>query len=135
MKLYYNKENGYLCNRYPHDYESKEDSPYIEIDDEEQINKTYSCPYGQVWAVVDDKLQLIDDTILQSDDKYKEFKKTVELLDLKQYLTDTDYVITKLQEAQLEDEEEYETLKVQYADILTKRKETRVKIRELEGDN
>lgn len=65
-------------------------------------------------------------------ERLQKYKNLVELASLKQYLTDTDYVIIKLQEAQLEDEEEYETLKVQYADILTKRKETRVKIRELE---
>ena len=59
--------------------------------------------------------------------------KENQLAELKQYLADTDYVITKLNEAKLEDEEEFNSLKLQYANVLEKRKETRAKINELES--
>lgn len=62
-----------------------------------------------------------------------ESEKKSTIIELKQYLTDTDYVITKLNELKLEDEDEYETEKAKYADILAKRKECRSKINELEG--
>lgn len=48
------------------------------------------------------------------------------------YLDETDYVITKLNELKLEDEDEYETEKTKYAEVLTKRKECRKKINELQ---
>ena len=51
---------------------------------------------------------------------------------LKQYLSDTDYVITKLNEAKIEDEELFNSLKTEYSDILVKRKKARARINELE---
>ena len=63
-----------------------------------------------------------------------ESEKESTIIELKQYLTDTDYVITKLNELKLEDEDEYETEKAKYADILAKRKECRSKINELETE-
>ena len=36
MKVYYDKETGYLCERYPKDIEVKEDTPFIELPDEEE---------------------------------------------------------------------------------------------------
>ena len=53
----------------------------------------------------------------------------------KQYLNDTDYVITKLNEAKLENEDLFNSLKEEYAEVLIKRKEARAKINELEGKN
>lgn len=131
MKLYYDKKTGYLCNRYPNDIEQKEDSPYIEVE-EETVEKTYCCDFGKVWAVINGELKVIDDTKLQATDEYKQLVKENEIYILKQYLSSTDYVIVKLQEAQLEDEEEYNSLKEEYAEVLTKRKEARARIRELE---
>lgn len=49
-----------------------------------------------------------------------------------QYLEDTDYIITKLNEAKLEDDTEFEAMKAQYSEQLTKRKEARSKINELQ---
>ena len=51
-----------------------------------------------------------------------------------QYLTDTDYIITKLNEARLEDDTEFEAMKAQYSEQLTKRKEARSKINELQQE-
>ena len=57
-----------------------------------------------------------------------------EITELQQYLTDTDYIIIKLNEAKLEDDAEFETMKAQYSEQLTKRKKARSKINELQQE-
>lgn len=133
IKIYYDKETGYLCNRYPKDIEVKKDTPFIEIDEEEEANKTYSVPYGKFWAVKNGELCIVDDLEVINSDEYKNMLKEQEITFLKQYLSDTDYVITKLNEAKIEDEELFNSLKTEYSDILAKRKEARAKINELEN--
>ena len=130
IKIYYDKETGYLCNRYPKDIEVKKDTPFIEID-EEEANKTYSVQYGKFWAVKNGELCIVDDLEVINSDEYKNMLKEQEIIFLKQYLSDTDYVITKLHEAKIEDEELFNSLKTEYSDILAKRKEARAKINEL----
>ena len=132
IKIYYDKETGYLCNRYPKDIEVKKDTPFIEID-EEEANKTYSVQYGKFWAVKNGELCIVDDLEVINSDEYKNMLKEQEIIFLKQYLSDTDYVITKLNEAKIEDEELFNSLKTEYSDILAKRKEARAKINELEN--
>ena len=133
IKIYYDKETGYLCNRYPKDIEVKKDTPFIEID-EEEANKTYSVQYGKFWAVKNGELCIVDDLEVINSDEYKNILKEQEITFLKQYLSDTDYVITKLNEAKIEDEELFNSLKTEYSDILAKRKEARAKINELQGN-
>ena len=132
MKVYYDKETGYLCNRYPKDIEVKEDTPFIELPDEE-VEETYIIEYGKFWAIKDNKLVKVDDIELQATEEYKQEIKNNEIADLKRYLDNTDYVIAKLNEAKIEDEELFEELKVKYAEILTKRKQARARINELEN--
>ena len=132
VKVYYNKETGYLCNRYPKDIEVKDDTPFIELT-EEEADKTYCVEYGKFWAVKDGKLCLADDIEVINSQEYKNMLKENEIDSLKQYLTETDYVITKLNEAKIEDEELFNSLKTEYSDILAKRKEARAKINELEN--
>lgn len=132
MKVYYDKETGYLCERYPKDIEVKEDTPFIELTDEE-VEETYIVEYGKFWAVRDNKLIKVDDIELQATEKYKQEIKNNEIADLKNYLDNTDYVIAKLNEAKIEDEELFEELKVKYAEILIKRKQARARINELEN--
>lgn len=132
MKVYYDKETGYLCERYPKDIEVKEDTPFIELSDEE-VEETYIVEYGKFWAIKDNKLVKVDDIELQATEKYKQEIKNNEIADLKRYLDNTDYVIAKLNEAKIEDEELFEELKVKYAEILTKRKQARARINELEN--
>lgn len=132
MKVYYDKETGYLCERYPKDIEVKEDTPFIELPDEE-VEETYIVEYGKFWAIKDNKLVKVDDIELQATEKYKQEIKNNEIADLKRYLDNTDYVIAKLNEAKIEDEELFEELKVKYAEILTKRKQARARINELEN--
>ena len=130
-KIYYDKETGYLCDRYPKDIEVKDDTPFIEVS-EEEAHKTYCVEYGKFWAVRDNKLVKVDDVEVINSQEYKNMLKENEIDSLKQYLTETDYVITKLNEAKIEDEELFNSLKIEYNEILTKRKEARVRINELE---
>lgn len=132
MKVYYDKETGYLCERYPKDIEVKEDTPFIELPDEE-VEETYIVEYGKFWAIKDNKLVKVDDIELQATEEYKQEIKNNEIADLKIYLDNTDYVIAKLNEAKIEDEELFEELKVKYAEILIKRKQARARINELEN--
>lgn len=130
-KIYYDKETGYLCDRYPKDIEVKDDTPFIEVS-EEEAHKTYCVEYGKFWAVRNNKLVKVDDVEVINSQEYKNMLKENEIDSLKQYLTETDYVITKLNEAKIEDEELFNSLKIEYNEILTKRKEARVRINELE---
>lgn len=130
-KVYYDKKTGYLCNRYPKDIEKTEDSPFIEVDDELE-EQTYCVEYGKFWKVVDGSLVIGDDIETQATQEYKNFIKNNLMCEYKQYLTDTDYVISKLNEAKIEDEDLFNSLKEKYAEVLTKRKEMRAKINELE---
>ena len=132
MKVYYDKETGYLCERYPKDIEVKEDTPFIELPDEE-VEETYIVEYGKFWAIKNNKLVKVDDIELQATEEYKQEIKNNEIADLKNYLDNTDYVIAKLNEAKIEDEELFEELKVKYAEILTKRKQARARINKLEN--
>lgn len=132
QKIYYDFETGFVCNRYPSCKPIKENSPYIEVEDDEE-RKTYVVKTGYAWAVINGKLAIVDDLNAQNSEAYKQMMKENQLAELKQYLADTDYVITKLNEAKLEDEEEFNSLKLQYANVLEKRKETRAKINELEA--
>ena len=132
MKVYYDKETGYLCERYPKDIEVKENTPFIELPDEE-VEETYIVEYGKFWAIKDNKLVKVDDIELQATEEYKQEIKNNEIADLKMYLDNTDYVIAKLNEAKIEDEELFNSLKLEYAEILTKRKQARARINELEN--
>ena len=130
-KIYYDKETGYLCNRYPKDIEKTDASPFIEVDDKD-YEETFTCPYGLFWAVKDGALKLVDDVETKATKEYKTMVLKNEITELQKYLTDTDYIITKLNEAKLEDDAEFEAMKAQYSEQLIKRKEARSKINELQ---
>ena len=131
-KVYYDKKTGYLCNRYPKDIEQTDDSPFIEVEDEIE-EQTYAVEYGKFWKVVNGSLVIGDDIETQATQEYKDLVRSNEINEYQQYLNDTDYVITKLNEAKIEDENLFNSLKEKYAEILTKRKEARAKINELEA--
>ena len=132
-KIYYDKETGYLCNRYPKDIEKADTSLFIEVDDKD-YEETFVHPYGLFWAVRDGALKLVDDVETQATEEYKTMVRNNEITELQQYLTDTDYIIIKLNEAKLEDDAEFETMKAQYSEQLTKRKKARSKINELQQE-
>lgn len=131
-KIYYDKKTGYLCNRYPKDIEKTDDSPFIEVEDD-LAEQTYAVEYGKFWKVVDGSLVIGDDIETQATPEYKNLVRSNEINEYQQYLNDTDYVITKLNEAKIEDDELFNSLKEKYAEILIKRKEARAKINELEA--
>ena len=130
-KIYYQKSTGFICYRYPYHYEPENENDIIEISADE-AEPTYQCPYGKIWAIKDGKPVLIDDEKVINIEEYKAEVKANEKATLKQYLSDTDYVISKLNELKLEDEAEYEAEKAKYYDVLRKRKEARARINELE---
>ena len=132
-KIYYDKETGYLCNRYPKDIEKTDTSLFIEVEDKD-YEETFVHPYGLFWAVRDGALKLVDDVETQAAEEYKTMVRNNEITELQQYLTDTDYIIIKLNEAKLEDDAEFETMKAQYSEQLTKRKKARSKINELQQE-
>ena len=133
-KVYYDKETGYICDRYPKDIKKTNDSPFIEVEDDLE-EQTYAVEYGKFWKVVNGSLVIGDDIETQQTQEYKDFVKNNLLCEYKQYLNDTDYVITKLNEANLEDENLFNSLIEEYAEVLILRKEARAKINELEGKN
>lgn len=134
VKIYYDKSTGYLCGRYPKDLPIGESTPFIEVA-EEEASETYVCEYGKVWAVKNGSLQKVEDAETTASDEYKAYARENEISSLKNYLTETDYVISKLNELKLEDEDEYETEKAKYSDVLKKRKEARARINDLsEGE-
>lgn len=67
------------------------------------------------------------------EDEKNKVDKANQIASCKNYLSSTDYVITKLNELKLEDEAEFEKAKIEYKDILVKRKEAREKINQLEA--
>ena len=132
-KIYYDKETGYLCNRYPKDIEKTDTSLFIEVEDKD-YEETFVHPYGLFWAVRDGALKLVDDVETQVTEEYKTMVRNNEITELQQYLTDTDYIIIKLNEAKLEGDAEFETMRAQYSEQLTKRKKARSKINELQQE-
>ena len=133
MRIYYDKDTKHLCDRYPYNIEQTADSPFIEVV-EDEAQKTYTAPWGYYWGVIHEKLELLEDTEITSSSQYLIEKYNNEITDLKDYLTETDFTVSKINEAvAIGDDEEVANLKTKYADDLVKRKEARVKINELEA--
>lgn len=131
-KIYYNRD-GFVCGRYPHNYPIDDENRFIEAE-KEDVDKTMSCQVGYIWAVINGGLELILDPDEEETAKRLSIEKSNKLATLKAYLSDTDYVIAKLNELKLEDDDEYESAKKEYADVLAKRKEARKRINELEAE-
>lgn len=130
-KLYYDKENLAVSERYPHFY-PKDDETFVNVE-EPVFNKTLSCPYGKIWIVKNGEPVIVDDVEVQNSDEYKQYVKNNQICEYRAYLDSTDYVISKLNELKLEDDGEFEKAKEEYKEVLAKRKEARNKINELEG--
>ena len=137
MKFYYNEKTGKIRNHCFYDEDTEGESlkmPSIELTIDEWSKTLASHRVGKAYFYKNDELVLDDDPDIINTEEYKAEVKANEIATLKQYLSDTDYVISKLNELKLEDEAEYEAEKIKYADILKKRKEARVKINELQGN-
>lgn len=131
--LYYQKDTGIICERHPKNIEITDDCLTLDVEDD-QYQETLTSTYGYVWAVKDGQLVNIEDTEITSTTEYKLTLKYIERNTFQRYLSDTDYVVSKLNELKLEDEEEYETEKANYTEVLAKRKEARKRINELKEE-
>ena len=132
-KFYYNPTTYEIERRAFYDEVEDEDLPFIELTFEEWEEKLSSLSYGYKKVYLNGEIQEVLDENVINTIEYKNIQKEWEIKKLKRYLSDTDYVITKLNEAKIEDENLFNSLKTEYSDILTKRKEARVRINELEN--
>ena len=132
-KFYYNPTTYEIERRAFYDEVEDKDLPFIELTFEEWEEKLSSLSYGYKKVYLNGEIQEVLDEKVINTIEYKNIQKEWEIKKLKRYLNDTDYVITKLNEAKIEDEELFNSLKTKYADILTKRKEARARINELEN--
>lgn len=131
-KFYYDANTKRIEVRPFYDDYEEQDKPYIELTDAEWQEKLSTCAYGYMKAYINNEIVEIEDPEVVNTIEYQNMIKEQEIDELKKYLSDTDYVITKLNEAKIEDEELFNSLKIEYNEILTKRKEARVRINELE---
>lgn len=131
-KFYYDAETRIIDVEPFYNEQINQDKPYIELTFEEWEEKLSSCNYGYKKAYINNEIVEVEDSELMNSEEYKNFIKNKEIRKLKQYLSSTDYVITKLNEAKIEDEELFNSLKIEYNEVLTKRKEARIRINELE---
>lgn len=132
-KFYYNPTTYEIERRAFYDEVEDKDLPFIELTFEEWEEKLSSLSYGYKKVYLNGEIQEVLDEKIINTIEYKNIQKEWEIKKLKRYLSDTDYVITKLNEAKIEDDELFNSLKTEYSDILAKRKEARVRINELEN--
>lgn len=132
-KFYYNPTTYEIERRAFYDEVEDKDLPFIELTFEEWEEKLSSLSYGYKKVYLNGEIKEVLDEKVINTIEYKNIQKEWEIKKLKRYLSDTDYVITKLNEAKIEDEDLFNSLKTEYSDILTKRKEARIRINELEN--
>lgn len=132
-KFYYNPTTYEIERRAFYDEVEDKDLPFIELTFEEWEEKLSSLSYGYKKVYLNGEIQEVLDENVINTIEYKNIQKEWEIKKLKQYLSSTDYIIIKLNEAKIEDEDLFNSLKTEYSNILTKRKEARVRINELEN--
>ena len=115
------------------DKQEKKYGDFIELTFEEWQEKLSDCTYGNKKVYKDGEIIEVEDERTKSSKEYKELQTLIEIQRCKEYLASTDYVISKLNEARIEDEKEYLTLKEKYQETLNKRAEARKRINELGG--
>lgn len=115
------------------DKQEKKYGDFIELTFEEWQEKLSDCTYGNKKVYKDGEIIEVEDERTKSSKEYKELQTLIEIQRCKEYLASTDYVISKLNEAKIESEEEYLNLKEKYQETLVKRAEARKRINELGG--
>ena len=133
-KFYYDENTGVIEVTPFYDEEKEKNLPYIELTYEEWERELATCSYGFKKAYRDGKIIEVADEEVQASEEYQKNIKEIEVSELKNYLSETDYIITKLNEAKIEDDALFEELKTKYADVITKRKEARERINTLEQE-
>lgn len=135
--IYYRLSDGYLCDRYPLDIFSKdlaenEKGTYV-CSTQDEYEETLSVDYGYTWAVIDNKLQVIPNEVLQATDEFQHYLAEGQYGTALHFLNETDFIIQKINELTIEDDADgAAALKQKYADQIAKRKEYRKLINELE---
>lgn len=132
-KKFYIDEEGVIEVTPFFDKQIDKESDYIELTYEEWQEKLCSCTYGNKKVLKDREIIEVEDEKVRNSEEYKELQKFIEIQQCKDYLASTDYVISKLNEAKIADEEEYQKLKEEYQETLKKRAEARKRINELGG--
>ena len=115
------------------DKQEKKYGDFIELTFEEWQEKLSTSTYGFKKVYKGGEIIEVEDENIRNSEEYKEIQKLIEIQRYKDYLASTDYVISKLNEAKIESEEEYQNLKEKYQDTLVKRAEARKRINELGG--
>lgn len=132
-KKFYINEEGVIEVTPFFDKQVKKNQEYIELTFEEWQEKLSTCTYGFKKVYKDGEIIEVEDENIRNSEEYKEIQKLIEIQKCKDYLSSTDYVISKLNESKIEDEKEYLTLKEKYQETLNKRVEARKRINELGG--
>lgn len=133
-KFYYDENTGVIEITPFYDEQEEKNLPYIELTYEEWEKDLSTCSYGFKKAYRDGKIIEVADEEVQASEEYQKNIKEIEVSELKNYLSETDYIITKLNEAKIEDDALFEELKIKYADAIAKRKEARERIKALEQE-
>lgn len=134
MKFYYDENTRRVINHcyYDEDTESaKKGLPSFELTIKEWGDTLACIPFAKAYFYRNGELLLEDDKEVMATAEYKRQIANEQIEKYERYLSDTDYIITKLNEARLEDDAEFEAMKAQYSEQLAKRKEARSKINEL----
>lgn len=130
-RFYYNKKTGVIDVTPFYDEQEEKKQPFIELSFEEWEKNLSICKYGFKKAYINNEIVEVEDKELQASEGYKSLQKEIEISNLKNYLSETDYIVTKLNELRLDDEAEYEKACAKYANVLDKRKQSRARINEL----
>ena len=133
-KFYYDEKTGVIDTTPFYDEQEEKNLPYIELTYEEWERDLSTCSYGFKKAYRDGKIIEVADEEVQASEEYQKNIKEIEVSELKNYLSATDYIITKLNEAKIEDDALFEELKTKSADVIAKRKEARERIKTLEQE-
>ncbi len=132
-KKFYIDEEGVIEVAPFFDKQVKKNQEYIELTFEEWQEKLSTSTYGFKKVYKGGEIIEVEDENIRNSEEYKEIQKLIEIQRYKDYLASTDYVISKLNEAKIESEEEYQNLKEKYQETLVKRAEARKRINELGG--
>ena len=132
-KKFYINEEGVIEVTPFFDKQVNKNQEYIELTFEEWQEKLSTSTYGFKKVYKGGEIIEVEDENIRNSEEYKEIQRLIEIQKCKDYLSSTDYVISKLNETKIESEEEYQNLKEKYQETLVKREEARKRINELGG--
>ena len=132
-KKFYIDEEGVIEVTPFFDKQVNKNQEYIELTFEEWQEKLSTSTYGFKKVYKGGEIIEVEDENIRNSEEYKEIQRLIEIQKCKDYLSSTDYVISKLNETKIESEEEYQNLKEKYQETLVKRAEARKRINELGG--